>query len=47
MSIPAVTMRFEMTKQDMRKGRNTGCPVSKLSAVDDGCEAVVSYQGAR
>ncbi len=28
MSMPAVTMRFEMTKQDMRKGRKTGCPVS-------------------
>lgn len=27
-SIPAVTMRLEMTKQDMRKGRKTGWPVS-------------------
>ncbi len=27
-SMPAVTMRFEMTKQDMRKGRKTGWPVS-------------------
>jgi len=26
--MPAVTMRLEMTKQDMRKGRKTGCPVS-------------------
>ena len=32
MSIPAVTMRLEMMKQDMRKGRKTGCPVSKPSA---------------
>ena len=46
MSIPAVTMRLEMTKQDMRKGRNTGCPVSKMSAVEDAYEAVTSYQGA-
>lgn len=30
-SIPAVTMRLEMTKQDMRKGRKTGCPVSGCS----------------
>jgi Cu/Ag efflux protein CusF len=27
-SMPAVTMRFEMTKHDMRKGRKTGSPVS-------------------
>ena len=27
-SIPAVTTRLDMTKQDMRKGRKTGCPVS-------------------
>lgn len=27
-SMPAVTTRLEMTKQDIRKGRNTGCPVS-------------------
>lgn len=27
-SMPAVTTRFEMTKQDMRKGRKTGWPVS-------------------
>ena len=27
-SMPAVTMRLEMTKQDMRKGRKTGWPVS-------------------
>lgn len=26
--MPAVTMRLEMTKQDMRKGRKTGSPVS-------------------
>lgn len=45
-SIPAVTIRLEMTKQDMRKGRKTGCPVSKLSAVEDGCATVASYQGA-
>ena len=29
-SIPAVTIRFEITKQDMRKGRRTGWPVSGL-----------------
>lgn len=45
-SIPAVTMRLEMTKQDMRKGRKTGCPVSNPSAVEDGYEAVASYPGA-
>ena len=28
-SIPAVTIRLEMTKQDMRKGRMTGLPVSR------------------
>lgn len=28
MSIPAVTTRLDMTKQDMRKGKNTGSPVS-------------------
>ena len=27
-SIPAVTTRLEITKQDMRKGRKTGSPVS-------------------
>ena len=27
-SMPAVTTRLEMTKQDMRKGRKTGWPVS-------------------
>jgi hypothetical protein len=27
-SMPAVTTRLEMTKQDMRKGRRTGWPVS-------------------
>jgi hypothetical protein len=33
-SMPAVTMRLQMTKQDMRKGRKTGWPVSaNLSAV--------------
>ena len=26
--MPAVTIKFEMTKQDMRNGRKTGCPVS-------------------
>ena len=45
-SIPAVTMRLEMTKQDMRKGRKTDCPVSKLSAGEDGCDGVASYLGA-
>ena len=30
-SMPAVTTRLEMTKQDMRKGRNTGWPVSGCS----------------
>ena len=29
-SMPAVTMRLEMTKQDMRKGRKTGWPVSTI-----------------
>lgn len=33
-SIPAVTMRLEMTKQDIRNGRKTGWPVSKLSIVE-------------
>ena len=28
-SMPAVTIRLEMTKHDMRKGRNTGWPVSE------------------
>lgn len=27
-SMPAVTTRLDMTKQDMRKGRKTGWPVS-------------------
>lgn len=27
-SIPAVTIRLEMTKHDIRNGRNTGSPVS-------------------
>lgn len=27
-NMPAVTTKFEMTKHDMRKGRNTGLPVS-------------------
>jgi hypothetical protein len=27
-SMPAVTTRLERTKHDMRKGRNTGSPVS-------------------
>ena len=27
-SMPAVTTRFERTKEDMRKGRRTGRPVS-------------------
>jgi hypothetical protein len=27
-SMPAVTMRLSITKQDMRKGRKTGWPVS-------------------
>jgi len=27
-SIPAVTTRLEMTKQDIRNGRKTGSPVS-------------------
>ena len=26
--MPAVTIRFDMTKHDMRKGRNTASPVS-------------------
>ena len=29
-SIPAVTTRLERTKHDMRKGRNTGSPVSDV-----------------
>lgn len=29
-SMPAVTTRLEMTKQDMRKGRKTGWPVSGI-----------------
>jgi hypothetical protein len=29
-SIPAVTTRLERTKHDMRKGRNTGSPVSGI-----------------
>lgn len=28
--MPAVTTRFDMTKQDMRKGKKTGWPVSVL-----------------
>ena len=28
-SIPAVTMRLEITKQDIRNGRSTGLPVSE------------------
>ena len=34
--MPAVTMRLEMTKQDMRKGRKTGWPVSELSMDEEG-----------
>ena len=45
MSMPAVTMRLERTKQDMRKGRKTGWPVSKLSIVEDDHKAVATYQG--
>jgi hypothetical protein len=38
-SMPAVTMRLQITKQDMRKGRKTGWPVSVyLSAVSPGWE---------
>ena len=29
--MPAVTTRLEIMKQDMRKGRKTGCPVSGWS----------------
>lgn len=35
-----------MTKQDMRKGRNTGWPVSKQSGCEYGREAIDIYQGA-
>ena len=31
--MPAVTTRLEMTKQDMRKGRKTGSPVSGVGDV--------------
>lgn len=30
-SMPAVTMRFEIMKLDMRNGRKTGWPVSDLN----------------
>ena len=46
MSMPAVTMRLEMTKQDMRNGRNTGWPVSKQSVREDGGKRERFYQGA-
>lgn len=45
MSMPAVTMRLEMTKQDIRKGRKTGWPVSELSIVEDGHKAVAFLPG--
>lgn len=32
-SMPAVTTKFEMTKQDIRNGRNTGSPVSEPQPV--------------
>ncbi len=32
--MPAVTMRFDMTKEDMRNGRKTGCPVSVMVRLD-------------
>lgn len=32
-SMPAVTTRLDRTKQDMRKGRRTGSPVSENSGV--------------
>ena len=44
--MPAVTIRLEMTKQDMRNGKKTGWPVSELSVVEEGGEAVSSYRGA-
>lgn len=44
--MPAVTMRLEMTKQDMRNGRKTGWPVSEMSIGEEPMEAVASYQGA-
>lgn len=28
--MPAVTIRFDMTKHDIRNGRNTGSPVSMV-----------------
>ena len=34
--MPAVTIRLEMTKQDMRKGRKTGWPVSEQSTDEEG-----------
>ena len=46
MSMPAVTIRLEMTKQDMRNGRKTGWPVSELLVVEDSRGHVASYQGA-
>lgn len=35
-SIPAVTIRFEIIKDDMRKGRKTGSPVSVEYQRDSG-----------
>lgn len=46
MSMPAVTMRLEMTKQDMRNGRNTGWPVSKQSVREDAHKVEIFYQDA-
>ena len=47
--MPAVTTRFEITKHDMRKGRNTGLPVSysgkQLLFLREGDEHV--YLGVR
>lgn len=34
-SMPAVTIRLEMTKQDIRKGRKTGWPVSAVGFISD------------
>lgn len=45
MSMPAVTMRLEMTKQDIRKGRNTGWPVSRLSIAEEDDKDVAFLPG--
>lgn len=45
MSIPAVTTKFDITKQDMRNGKRTGSPVSVECQSPHGFTAAESAPG--